>query len=952
MTRTFIILLSVCLLFSVKGKSQISPVPGKFFGSTLSQTQITDSDFNVYFNQVTSNNSAKWGLVEPEQDLMMWDILDKHYKYAMDNGFPYKQHNFIWDSQQPEWLSDLTNEQIRIEVEEWIAAYAERYPDTKMIEVVNEPTRDPPPYKQALGGNGETGYDWIIWSYEKARQYAPHATLILNDYDVLKNSNVRQKLIEIALILRERGLIDAIGCQGHFLEGQNAAGIQSALDEIAQTGLDIYITELDINIANDQGQLNKYKDIFAPMWQHPSVKGITLWGYKEGAMWRDDAFMVRDDGSERPAMVWVKDFIQGNLQNAYSNHSLPGKIEAENFDTGGQYIAYFDRTNGNSPGDYRNDDVDIRELPDENGYAVTALQNGEWLQYTLDQAEAGSYNIRLLVSSGTENSENKIRLSFNGFVIDTVDVPFTGSNDTWQDILLTDVVVTPGGEDQLLRLDFIGEGFEIDHFEFVPVEEEVFPLIVVNGTGDGSFTENSSIPVFAEQAPQDEQFDQWTGDVAFVNNPFAASTTVTMPGEQVNIAATYKSLPLYTLTVDQGNGSGNYLENAEITVMANDPEQGYEFSHWKGDTRHLDDPYNISTTLVMPDEDIELEATYREETGWTTTDYLPTDDSFARSDKPDNIYGIRDELKLRYRDPGGSNESIRYTYLKYDIPQHSPQQTIKLAILRVFGYNYASHQPIEFEILLAENTWDEETLTWNNKPPFLETDTIIVISYPLLRGDYGVFDVDITDLLQQNKEDHATLVIRIKDHVNKNLIKFASKENETGYPPPVLKLSKDENPALFGLTVENGTGTGDYPENYRVAIQANAPEPDYEFDQWTGDTEYIEDIYQAETTLTMPASGAVVSANYILSTGMEENQSTSPLIYPNPASNHLYISQNIDAHSIKVFNVIAKLVLEQDVSSDKHDKIQLNIQDLPPGIYLVKIMGAGGRTTSVKFVKE
>ncbi|MFW5710194.1 MAG: endo-1,4-beta-xylanase, partial [Bacteroidota bacterium] len=413
-----ILLVFIALLF-VQGKlsAQLAEDSEKFLGCILKHTKLSDSDFDLYFNQVTPENSGKWGKVESERDVMDWSYLDYIYNYAKEKGFPFKQHAFIWDLEQPEWISELSQEEQREEVEEWIQAFCERYPDVDMIEPVNEATRNPAPYKEALGGEGDTGYDWVINGFEMARQYAPDATLILNDYDVLKSGHVRDKVIDIANLLDDRDLVDAIGCQAHFLEGKSAEQIQDALDQLAATGLDIYITELDIHIADDQEQLIKYKEIFPAIWQHPAVKGVTLWGYKEGTMWRDDGYLLRDDGSERPAMTWVKEFFDGKFQSPYQEHDIPGKIEAENFDEGGQYYGYYDQTSGNSGNSsYRSDQehVDINTTDDEgDGHAVVNIEDGEWLHYTINQVDAGTSDVKFRISNGSTSDDQAIKVLLN-----------------------------------------------------------------------------------------------------------------------------------------------------------------------------------------------------------------------------------------------------------------------------------------------------------------------------------------------------------------------------------------------------------------------------------------------------------------------------------------------------------------------------------------------------------
>src|SRR5437868_8605 len=78
--------------------------------------------------------------------------------------------------------------------------------------------------------------------------------------------------------------------------------------------------------------------------------------------------------------------------------ALPGTIKAENFDQGGEGIAYHDTTSGNLGGQYRATDVDI-EASSLGGYDVGWIATGEWLSYSVNVAAAGAYIIRLQVAS-------------------------------------------------------------------------------------------------------------------------------------------------------------------------------------------------------------------------------------------------------------------------------------------------------------------------------------------------------------------------------------------------------------------------------------------------------------------------------------------------------------------------------------------------------------------------
>lgn len=303
--------------------SQLASGEEKFLGAILRHNAPPDQQFSNYFNQVSPENSGKWGNTEPERDQMSWDNLDSIYAYANRFGFPKKQHTFVWNIQQPDWIGSLTQEEQRAEVEEWIAAFCERYPGVDFIEPANEPIHQPASYRAALGGAGQTGWDWLIWVHKKAREYAPDAELILNEFDVLKKKGTRDQFIEIAAILKDSGLVDALGCQGHWMEGTSAATIRESLDVLDTLGLPIYITELDLSFAGDQQQLNKYKELFPVLWEHPAVRGITLWGYQEGFIWREQAYLLRKDGSERPALQWLRKEYFASSGVAFARISSP-----------------------------------------------------------------------------------------------------------------------------------------------------------------------------------------------------------------------------------------------------------------------------------------------------------------------------------------------------------------------------------------------------------------------------------------------------------------------------------------------------------------------------------------------------------------------------------------------------------------------------------------------------
>lgn len=293
------------------GSSGAGPgAPTKFVGNITTNGMVR-SDFVMYWDQITPENEGKWGSVEGTRNRMNWAGVDAAYNYAKDHGFPFKQHTFVWGSQQPNWLGGLSPAEQKSEVEEWIRLFCERYPDVALIDVVNEPPpHTTPVYLSALGGAGSSGYDWIVQAFKWARQYCPNAILILNDYNNIEYSADNTRFIGIVKAIKAAGApIDAVGAQAHDTHKLSTSSVQGLLDNLAtSTGLPVYITEYDIDVADDTRQKDVMQSQITLFWNDERVKGITLWGYVVGATWRPNTGLIRNN-QPRPALTWLMEFL-------------------------------------------------------------------------------------------------------------------------------------------------------------------------------------------------------------------------------------------------------------------------------------------------------------------------------------------------------------------------------------------------------------------------------------------------------------------------------------------------------------------------------------------------------------------------------------------------------------------------------------------------------------------
>ncbi|HYC70707.1 MAG TPA: endo-1,4-beta-xylanase [Opitutaceae bacterium] len=301
---------------AVPAGAQLAAGKEKFLGNIVANS--VPANFGAYWNQVTPENSSKWGSVESVRGTMNWTALDTAYQYATANGFRFKAHTLVWGSQYPSWITGLTPAEQRAEIEEWMTLLAARYPQIWAVDVVNEPVKTPLPFKNALGGDGATGWDWVITSFQLARQKFPNAKLLINEYGTENDAAARNQMLAIIALLKDRGLIDGIGIQAHAfnLDAMTAAQMRTCLDAYAATGLDLYITELDIRgtgaTQTEAAQSAKYQELFPVMWEHGAVKGVTLWGYIVGQTWLANTGIVNADGTERAATTWLKSYLAGS----------------------------------------------------------------------------------------------------------------------------------------------------------------------------------------------------------------------------------------------------------------------------------------------------------------------------------------------------------------------------------------------------------------------------------------------------------------------------------------------------------------------------------------------------------------------------------------------------------------------------------------------------------------
>ena len=305
----------MALLLPITLFAQLSTNPDKFLGNITTRGNVDAGGgvpaYYTLWNQITCENESKWGSVEGNRGNFNWGC-DRAFNYAKQHGFTYKFHALLWGAQYPNWLPDLTPKERFAAITNWFNKVKEKYNTLPMIDVVNEAVgrhqEGNPMIKESMGGGGKTGYDWLIKAFDMAGQRWPDAILIYNDYNSIRWDV--DNYITLVQTLRDAGApIDAYGNQSHELGDISVSELTNVLKKQQDAlQMPMYITELDIDKANDSQQKSQYEKILPIMWEAPYCAGVTLWGYIHGSTWVDNSGLYKN-GVERPAMTWIKEYM-------------------------------------------------------------------------------------------------------------------------------------------------------------------------------------------------------------------------------------------------------------------------------------------------------------------------------------------------------------------------------------------------------------------------------------------------------------------------------------------------------------------------------------------------------------------------------------------------------------------------------------------------------------------
>lgn len=314
------------------------------FGSCVTSALIEGSGpDSERYREIIKNNYTKV-VIENDLKWPRWDSDDPEghkttlaaIQWLHNQGITVRGHNLVWPSwenspkslealkQDPAALEQRIEDHIKDEVSATKGQLTE-------WDVVNEPYANHdildliPPDAMA---------SW----FKLVHQIDPKPELFLNDYAGFMDrggDTLHKEAFEKTLrSLKEQGApIGGLGIQAHF--GQQLTGpeqIVKELDRWAALGLDIQITEFDLDFDDEATQAHYTRDFMTAVFSHPAVSAILMWGFWENAHWRPQSALYRKDWTLKPnGQAWSDLVLKEWHTSLTADTDAPGTVSTRAF---------------------------------------------------------------------------------------------------------------------------------------------------------------------------------------------------------------------------------------------------------------------------------------------------------------------------------------------------------------------------------------------------------------------------------------------------------------------------------------------------------------------------------------------------------------------------------------------------------------------------------------------
>ncbi len=279
------------------------------------------------FNSVTTENAMKPdSVLSKDESVRAGEITVKYsdetvrlLNWAKERNMPMRGHTLVWYSQTPEWIfhqdfdeskSFVGRDEMLARMESFIRQMFETLENMGCLDlfyaydVVNEGYME----DGSMRRNNWTetvGEDYIWYAFYYADKYAPESVdLYYNDYNEQFKGETLCDMAKTLVDEDGRSLIDGIGLQAHLFTEDDLTTYLEGVDKLAEAGLKLEITELDLGLGAYQAPAmptqNKFKEqgryyyeLINGLFERAdagkiNMDSVTFWGFTDRSSWRSE----------------------------------------------------------------------------------------------------------------------------------------------------------------------------------------------------------------------------------------------------------------------------------------------------------------------------------------------------------------------------------------------------------------------------------------------------------------------------------------------------------------------------------------------------------------------------------------------------------------------------------------------------------------------------------------
>lgn len=268
-----------------------------------------------HFSQLTPEWELKMEYTVLPDGRFRFDRADQIAAFAQSRGQRLWGHTLVWYAGIPDGFKNLDESRVGFgqAFDSYITAAVGRYRGVAAgWDVINEPITDSGgQLRDCLWSQKLGQVDYMRRALDVAHAADPNVPLLINDYDLeTKPEKLTAYLRLVERLLKAGAPLGGLGCQTHISAGLPDGAMAGTLGQLANFGLPIHVSELDVSLVPGRGaprdravalarQAQVYRGVVDAFMSLPEQQrlGLTLWGLRDS-----DSWLQREDASDMPLL--------------------------------------------------------------------------------------------------------------------------------------------------------------------------------------------------------------------------------------------------------------------------------------------------------------------------------------------------------------------------------------------------------------------------------------------------------------------------------------------------------------------------------------------------------------------------------------------------------------------------------------------------------------------------